>query len=99
MENVFATGSLTIYGENWQVKGRRGFTDAEKQAVRSTVVVDSKYGKSICFFMKAGGSTYIPMSNHGVQLGIGASVDMSKAELLTLSRTGESDILRVEIKD
>lgn len=98
MENVFVNGGLTIYGENWQVKGRRGFTDAEKGAVRSASVVDSKYGKSICFFMKTGGTMFIPMSNHGTQLGIGASVDMSKAELVTLGRTGDADILRVEIK-
>lgn len=96
MENVF--GSIQVYGESWQVTARRKFNDVELNAVRNTEVVPSKYGKSVCFFMKAGGTTYIPMSQQGVQLNEGESVDLTKCELLTLERTGDSPIMRVEVK-
>ena len=45
--------------------------------------------------MKAGGQTYIPLSNDSA-LAVGDSVDLSKAQLLTLEKDGESDIIRVK---
>lgn len=95
MENVF--GTLTTYGENWQVTARRSFNEVEKNAVRTANVVPSNFGKSVCFFMKAGGSTYIPMSQKGVQLAEGSVVDINKCELITLERSGDAPITRVEI--
>ena len=55
MENVFGNGGLTIYGDSWKVTNSREFTDAEKSAIRSNAVVNSEYGKSVCFFLKGGG--------------------------------------------
>ena len=97
MENVFVNGSLTTYGESWKVVESRKFNDDEIQAVRSNTVVNSKYGKSVCFFMKRGGQTYIPMSNQGDDAALGSSIDMSNAKLVTLHREGDGNILRVEI--
>lgn len=92
--NVFAT--LRTYEEKWTVKEKRNFTEVEISAVKDNVVVESEYGNSVCFFMVSGGQTYIPLSNDAT-VGVGESIDMDKAKLITLSKTGENDILRVEI--
>lgn len=85
----------TIYGGNWQVVSRRGF-DAEEQAqVKSAEVVTSEYGNSVCFNMYAGGKIYIPLSNQS-SLKPGDSVDVSKAQILTLHRDGNADIERID---
>ena len=97
MENVFVNGSLTTYGESWKVVESRKFNDDEIQAVRSNTVVNSQYGKSVCFFMKRGGQTYIPISNRGNNAALGSSIDMNSAKLVTLHREGDGNILRVEI--
>lgn len=94
MENVF--GSLVTYGEGWEVVNSRSFNQNEIDAVRSTAVVNSEYGKSVCFWMKAGGQKYIVLSRNS-DLALGESIDMSEAKLLTLSRTGDRDIIRVEV--
>lgn len=86
--------SLRVYGK-WALKDSRVFNDEEKSSVSNAVVVDSDYGKSVCFFMKGGGSTYIPLSENST-LGVGDSVDMNKAKVLTLCKEGEADILRIE---
>jgi hypothetical protein len=92
--NVF--DSLTIYAGKWQVKETRKFNEVEIAAVASAVVVDSEYGKSVCFFLNAGGQTYIPLSTNSSK-NIGDTIDVSQASLLTLSKKGEADIQRVEI--
>lgn len=97
MENVFVNGGLTTYGESWKVVNSRKFTSDEIAAVRSNTVVNSQYGKSVCFFMKGGGQTYIPMSNRGTDMALGSSIDMSNATLVTLHKEGEGNIMRVEI--
>ena len=97
MENVFVNGGLTTYGESWNVVESRNFSSDEIQAVRSNTVVISQYGKSVCFFMKRGGQTYIPMSNRGSDAALGSSIDMNNAKLVTLHREGDGNILRVEI--
>ena len=91
--NIF--GSLRVYAGKWMVKASRSFTQEEIDAVDHASVVDSQYGSSVCFFMKGGGQTFIPLSTNS-SLGIGDDVDLSKASLLTLERAGEADIYRVE---
>lgn len=93
MTNVFA--SLTKYAENWQVANSRSFNEEEIAAVKSASVVSSQYGSSVCFLMKSGGQTYIPLSRDS-QLAVGDSVDLTKAQLLTLHRDGDDDIIRVQ---
>jgi len=91
--NIFS--SLRTYAGNWNVTGSRAFEAEEINAVKSAEVVASQYGSSVCFFMKAGGQTYIPLSNQS-SLGVGDSVDLTKARLITLHRDGSDDIVRVE---
>ena len=91
--NIFS--SLRVYSGKWEVKASRSFSQDEIDAVDYATVVDSQYGNSVCFFMKSGGQTFIPLSTNSA-LGLGDEVDLSKAQLLTLQRPGDADIYRVE---
>ena len=91
--NIFS--SLRVYAGKWAVKASRSFSQDEIDAVDHAEIVDSQYGMSVCFFMKSGGQTFIPLSNNST-LSIGDAVDLSKAKLLTLERPGDSDIYRVD---
>lgn len=92
--NIF--NGLQVYGGNWSVKSSRAFDAEEIAAVAKAEVVASEFGNSVCFFMKSGGMTYIPLSNTST-LTVGDSVDITKAELLTLHRDGSEDIQRVSV--
>lgn len=82
----------------WKIKSARNFDTEEINAVVKTEVRPSKagYGNSVCFTMINGKETFIPLSKDST-LGVGESVDMTKAVLLTLCKDGESDIYRVQI--
>ena len=92
--NIFA--GLQVYAGKWNVVDSRSFNNEEKALISRAEVVPSEYGNSVCFFMKSGGQTYIPLSNQST-LGIGEEVDLNAAKLLTLHRDGSADITRVEI--
>ena len=92
--NIFS--NLQVYAGKWAEKSRRNFSTEEINAVDNAVVVSSNYGLSVCFFMKSGGQTFIPSSNDAT-VGLGESVDLQKASLITLGKQGESDIIRVSI--
>lgn len=92
--NIF--DSLQMYAGKWSVKSSRKFTNEEKAMVSEARVVSSQYGNSVCFFMKNGQQGFIPLSNDS-DLRVGDSVDLEKADLLTLSRPGDADIQRVSI--
>jgi len=91
--NIFQ--SLQVYGGSWNVTASRDFDAEEIAAVDRAEVVASEYGNSVCFFMKSGGQTYIPLSNTS-NLSVGDKVDLTKAQLLTLHRDGSADINRVK---
>ena len=92
--NLFS--SLTLYAGKWSAKDSRNFTAEEIEAVDKAVVVSSQYGASVSFLMKSGGMTFIPLASDS-SLGVGEEVDMAVAKLVTLEKSGESDILRVYI--
>ena len=92
--NIFA--GLQVYAGKWNVVDSRSFNDEEKAMINRAEVVASEYGNSVCFFMKSGGQTYIPLSNQST-LGIGDEVDLNVAKLLTLHRDGSADITRIDI--
>lgn len=94
MMNIFQ--SLRWYAGKWSVSNERVFTEGEIAQVESATVVASQYGSSVCFTMVSGGQTYIPLSQDS-SLGVGDSVDIREAKLLTLSKAGEEDIYRVSI--
>ena len=92
--NIFA--GLQVYAGKWNVVDSRGFNAEELSMIQRAEVVPSEYGNSVCFFMKSGGQTYIPLSNQSA-LTPGDSVDLEKAKLLTLHRDGSADITRIDI--
>ena len=94
--NIFS--GLQVYGGSWNVVAdkTRGFNAEELALIDRAEVVASEYGNSVCFFMKSGGQSYIPLSRDS-NLTVGDSVDVTKAKLLTLHRDGSDDITRVSI--
>jgi len=95
MASIF--GSLREYAGKWSEKARRSFSIEEKAEVASATVVPSQFGSSVCFFMKAGGQKYIPLSNDSTAQ-VGQSINLDNAELVTLQKAGEADIVRVSVK-
>ena len=95
MENMNIFSKLKQYAGKWQLSDSRKFSEEEIAAVERTEVVASQYGNSVCFFMKGGGMSFIPLSNQS-NVGVGEAIDMNNAKLLTLSKQGEDNILRVE---
>lgn len=90
--NVFS--NVRVYGGKWSEKSSRKFTDEEKEMVLKAQVVESQYGNSCCFFMANGTTTYIPMSSDA-KSGVGDIVNLAEAEIVTLEKVGEADILRI----
>ena len=91
--NIFS--SLRVYAGKWAVKASRVFNQEELAGITSATVVPSQYGNSVCFMMVSGGKTFMPLDQTS-QLGVGETVDLNKAELLTLTKEGEADIYRVK---
>lgn len=91
--NIF--NSLQVYAGKWNVSSSRAFTQEEISAVAEATVVPSQYGNSVCFMMVSGGKTFIPLSNDSTK-SVGDTIDVASAQLLTLSKQGEADILRVK---
>ena len=91
--NIFS--ALRVYAGKWNVKETRDFTQEEINEIDTASVVDSQYGMSVCFFMRGGGQTYIPLSNDSNK-SVGDTIDLRTAKLLTLGRQGEADIFRVK---
>ena len=91
--NIFS--SLRVYAGKWAVKESRVFNQEELAAISSATVISSNYGNSVCFMMVNGGQSFLPLDQYS-SLGVGETVDLSKAELLTLSKEGEADIYRVK---
>lgn len=92
--NIFS--NLRVYAGKWSVKEVRDFTPGEIDQVIQAVVVPSQYGNSVQFTMKGGGLTYIPLDQNS-NTGVGEVIDLSKAKLTTLCKSGEADIYRVTV--
>ena len=91
--NIFS--ALKVYAGKWHVSNKRAFSDEEVNAVDTAKVVSSKYGLSVCFMMKDGGMTYIPLDQNS-SLSEGDVINLKNAELITLHRDGDDDIYRVK---
>ena len=91
--NIF--NALRVYAGKWSLKASRKFSSEEIAAVDRAEVVDSQYGSSVCFYMKSGGQTYIPLDQNSNRA-VGDIVDLNSAELLTLEKQGEADIYRIK---
>lgn len=95
MSNLFS--GVTIYAQKWKVKDEVALDAEDKALFSSAKVVSSDFGKSVCFFLKAGGQQYIPMSNQGEQLAVGDTVNLDAVSIQILGRPGDKDIMRAKI--
>lgn len=92
--------SLKIYAGKWSVSDSRAFTPQEIAEISEATVVDSTYGFSVCFTLKAGGQAYIPVSTECEGIADpGNRLDLRKCQLITLEKQGESDIMRVGVSE
>lgn len=95
--NIFET--IQMYAGKWNIKKVENFTPEEIAMVDHAEVVNSEYGKSVCFFMKDGRQGYIPLDKDDeATVYIGTRVDMTKVSIVTLSRIGDADIKRIKFK-
>ena len=86
-----------IYGLGWSVAESAPLSKEDVEAISSAVVVDSQYGKSMMFILKAGGSIYQPISNRKEgECTAGQTVPLKDIKLLRLTKSGEADIYRVD---
>ena len=92
--NIFS--ALRIYAGKWSEKNTQQFSPEEIALVNKAEVVESNYGLSVCFFMKAGGQAYIPLDQNSTAA-IGDTIDLTHATLVTLQKQGENDIYRVRV--
>lgn len=90
--NLFA--GQKVYAAKYVVKEIRKFSDEEKAMFSKAEVVPSQYGTSACFFMKQGGNIYFPMDENAKSK-VGATLDIETAEIVTLGRPGDPDIIRI----
>lgn len=92
--NIFS--NLRVYAGKWSVKSTRNFTAEEIAQISQAAVVPSQYGNSVMFTMVSGGLTYIPLDQNA-NCAVGEIIDITKAKLITLEKSGEADIYRVTI--
>lgn len=91
--NIF--DDLRKYAGKWSVKASRSFSPEEISLIKKAEVVSSEFGNSVCFHLISGEMSFIPLSVNST-LNVGDTVDIQKAQLLTLGRAGDADIQRVE---
>ena len=90
--------SLRLYRGKWEESGRSNFSTDDINAVSSAKVVASDFGHSVCFVLKNGGMKFMPVSNTSkASTAVGDAVDLTKCQVITLSREGDDDIQRIEI--
>lgn len=84
------------YAGKWQVKAIEEIPAEDKSAIASAHVVNSQYGLSVCFMMKAGNMFFIPVDSNS-QCNVGDTVNLDKAKVITLERPGDNDIQKIRI--
>lgn len=86
---------LQEYDAKWQQVDSRSFNERDKSLIASARVVNSDYGYSVCFLMKSGKNTYVPLSKMSSLLP-GDAVDLDSAKIITLAKEGNEDIYRID---
>lgn len=80
----------------WSVKEERHFTQEEKNAVKSAVIVASSTGKRVEFIMNHGSClTSLPLDNSSKR-NVGDSINMDEALIITYEKMGEGDVITIK---
>lgn len=72
----------------------RPFTIEEISSVKYADIVNSKYGKSVCFHMKGRRQCYFPLDDSS-SIEVGELVNLSEAKIKVIKQTGKDDIISV----
>ena len=83
-----------LYGGSWSLKSTENLLTVDN-SIKSGVVCDGKFGKQVCFTLTTGETGYLPLSRDS-QLEAGEEFPVANAKVLTLSKSGEDDIVRVQ---
>ena len=87
-------GSIRTYNGAWSLKGSEKLGESDVKEIASAKVVDSQFGKSVCFALVSGQSKYIGLSRDCESIEVGTELDVNSIEIQTLDRLGDSDIFR-----
>ena len=87
--------TLKQYKAKWQETKREPFDKEDRESIEEAYVVQGDYGLNVCFIMKGGAYTYVPLSRDS-KLRVNDHVDVNTAVVITLSKPGENDIQRIE---
>lgn len=89
---------LTSYAVGkWEVTKEERLSQKEIKSIREATVVESKYGLSAKILMAAGDCKYVPISRDSI-LAEGDDIEPSAIVLITLSKEGEKDIVRLDMQ-
>ena len=88
---------IKVYAGKWSVVKESPLSAEDAAMIASGVVVDSKFGLSVCFTMKAGGKTYFPVTSDS-EVGAGSIVDINNVSIVELAKSGENNIIRLKVK-
>ena len=89
---------LRTYNGKWNVASKEAFDANDIASIQSNEVVPSEYGLSVKLNRVGGQASFIPVSNTSREVTVGESVDLSKCFIITLSRSGDNDIYRIEVQ-
>lgn len=89
--------SVKVYAGKWSVVKESPISAEDAAEVEKGVVVDSKFGLSVCLYLKAGGRVYFPVSTDS-EVGAGSIVDVSQINIVELAKPGEDNIIRLKVK-
>lgn len=81
----------------WEVTKEERLSAKEIKSITEGTVVESKYGLSAKLLLAAGGCKFIPLSRDS-DLAEGDDIEPSAIVLITLSKEGEADIVRLDMK-
>lgn len=81
--------SLKTYKSNWKESSSRAFSEEEIKAVKEVRVVESNYGRSVCFFIPQVGKKYIPVEET-CPLEVGDTPNMEDLSIVSLTYVGAS---------
>lgn len=84
------------YAGKWQVKSVEAIPAEDRSAIKSAHVVNSQYGLSVCFIMKAG-NMFFKSLDETSQASAGDEVNLDTAKVVTLERQGDADIQKIRI--
>ena len=88
--------SLTVYRSEWgETKPRKSFSEDEVKNIKDARVVQGDYGLQARLDLVSGGYCFITLSRDS-KLRLNDPIDVKNAVIITLSRPGDCDIIRLE---